>query len=125
MIRLTVEQVKLLHSDLMSETGGLDGLRDADLLDSALNVSFQTFDDQPLYPSLQQKAARLCHSLVQNHPFVDGNKRIGVHAMLVFLSLSGVELDYMQEELIDLGLGLAAGKVSYEEVLRWILGHQQ
>lgn len=125
MIRLTVEQVKLLHSDLMSETGGLDGLRDADLLDSALNVPFQTFDDQPLYPSLQQKAARLCHSLVQNHPFVDGNKRIGVHAMLVFLSLSGVELDYTQEQLIDLGLGLAAGKVPYEEVLRWILGHQQ
>lgn len=125
MNRLTVKQVAQIHSDLISETGGADGLRDEGLLDSALNVPFQTFDGQALYPSVQQKAARLCHSLVQNHPFVDGNKRIGVHVMLVFLATNGVELDHTQEELIDLGLGLAASKISDEEVLRWILSHQQ
>lgn len=125
MNRLTVKQVAQIHSDLISETGGADGLRDEGLLDSALNVPFQTFDGQALYPSVQQKAARLCHSLVQNHPFVDGNKRIGVHVMLVFLAINGIELDHTQEELIDLGLGLAASKISYEEVLHWILSHQQ
>lgn len=125
MNRLTVKQVAQIHSDLISETGGADGLRDEGLLDSALNVPFQTFDGQALYPSVQQKAARLCHSLVQNHPFVDGNKRIGVHVMLVFLAINGIELDHTQEELIDLGLGLAASKISCEEVLHWILSHQQ
>lgn len=124
MNRLTPNQVKLIHSDLIAETGGLDGLRDEGLLDSALSTAFQTFDGQALYPSVHQQAARLCYALVQNHPFVDGNKRIGVHVMLVFLSINGVELTYTQKELIDLGLLLAAGKMTYEEVLRWIIRHQ-
>lgn len=94
MNRLTVAQVKLIHCDLIAETGGSDGLRDNGFLDSALNGPFQTFDGQSLYPSVQQKAARLCYALVQNHPFVDGNKRIGVHMMLVFLAINGIELAY-------------------------------
>lgn len=125
MIRLTTAQVILLHQDLISETGGMDGLRDEGLLDSALNMPFQTFDGQPLYPSVQQKAARLCHSLVKNHPFIDGNKRVGVHVMLVFLSVNGIDLVYTQEELIDMGLSLAAGELTYEAVLQWIMEHQQ
>ncbi|MBD5147279.1 MAG: type II toxin-antitoxin system death-on-curing family toxin [Oscillibacter sp.] len=125
MIRLTAAQVLLLHKDLIAETGGAGGLRDPGLLDSALNLPFQTFDGQALYPSVQQKAARLCCSLVRNHPFVDGNKRIGVHTMLVFLALNGVELSYTQEELIALGLSLAAGQISDQGVLRWIMEHQQ
>nr|WP_326184704.1 type II toxin-antitoxin system death-on-curing family toxin [uncultured Oscillibacter sp.] len=125
MIRLTTAQVILLHQDLISETGGMDGLRDEGLLDSALNMPFQTFDGQPLYPSVQQKAARLCHSLVKNHPFIDGNKRVGVHVMLVFLAVNGIELTYTQEELIDMGLSLAAGELTYEAVLQWIMEHQQ
>lgn len=125
MIRLTTAQVILLHQDLISETGGMDGLRDEGLLDSALNMPFQTFDGQPLYPSVQQKAARLCHSLVKNHPFIDGNKRVGVHVMLVFLAVNGIDLVYTQEELIDMGLSLAAGELTYEAVLQWIMEHQQ
>lgn len=125
MIRLTARQVTLLHQDLIAETGGMDGLRDAGLLDSALNLPFQTFDGQALYPSVQQKAARLCHSLVNNHPFVDGNKRIGVHAMLVFLAINGIELVYTQAELISLGLSVAAGEMTCDQVLRWIMEHQQ
>ena len=104
---------------------GIDGVRDEGLLDSALQLPFQTFDGQALYPSIQQKAARLCSSLVKNHPFIDGNKRIGVHAMLVFLAINGVELSYTQEELISLGFSLAAGKQSCASVLRWIMEHQQ
>lgn len=124
MIRLTIEQVRMLHQDLIAETGGTEGVRDEGLLDSALQLPFQTFDGQALYPSIQQKAARLCSSLVNNHPFVDGNKRIGIHTMLVFLSANGVELSYAQEELISLGLSLAAGKLSCDDVLRWIMKHQ-
>ena len=92
MIRLSKPQILLLHEQLIAETGGSSGLRDEGMLDSALNAPFQTFGGEDVYPSLQQKAARLCFSLVKNHPFVDGNKRIGAHAMLVFLTLNGIEL---------------------------------
>lgn len=125
MIRLTAAQVLLLHEDLLAETGGMPGLREEGLLDSALNLPFQTFDGQVLYPSIQQKAARLCCSLVQNHPFVDGNKRIGIHTMLVFLALNGIELLYTQEELISLGLSLATGELTDSDVLQWIMKHEQ
>lgn len=123
MIKLTVAQVCLIHGDLIAASGGLDGLRDSGLLDSALQAPFQTFDGQALYPSVQQKAAQLGFALIANHPFVDGNKRIGIHAMLVFLALNGIDLDYTQEELIALGLGLASGDVDAVSLLRWILHH--
>ena len=87
MIRLSKPQILLLHGQLIAETGGSSGLRDEGMLDSALNAPFQTFAEEDVYPSLQQKAARLCFGLVKNHPFVDGNKRIGAHVMLVFLAL--------------------------------------
>ncbi len=106
MIRLTKEQVIFVHSQLITTTGGTDGIRDDGLLESALNVPFQTFNGKDVYPSLMLKAARLGYSLISNHPFVDGNKRIGVHVMLVFLALNGIELSYTQAELIELGLGV-------------------
>ena len=90
MIRLSKPQILLLHEQLIAETGGSSGLRDEGMLDSALNAPFQTFGGEDVYPSLQQKAARLCFGLVKNHPFLDGNKRIGAHVMLVFLALNGV-----------------------------------
>ena len=92
MIRLSKPQILRLHEQLVAATGGSDGLRDEGMLDSALSAPFQTFGGEDVYPSLQQKAARLCFGLIKNHPFVDGNKRIGAHAMLVFLSLNGIEL---------------------------------
>lgn len=82
MIRLNMQQVLLLHEELIQETGGIYGFRDENLLETALTAPFQTFNDQPLYPSLQQKAVRLCYGIVMNHPFLDGNKRIGAHVML-------------------------------------------
>ena len=90
MIRLSKPQILLLHEQLIAETGGSSGLRDEGMLDSALNAPFQTFGGEDVYLSLQQKAARLCFGLAKNHPFVDGNKRIGAHVMLVFLALNGV-----------------------------------
>ena len=124
MIRLSKSQILLLHNQLISETGGSSCLRDESLLDSALNAPFQTFDGKDVYPSLQQKAARLCFSLVKNHPFIDGNKRIGAHAMLVFLSLNSIDLQYSQEEFSDIIIQLAAGEIELTDLLHWILIHQ-
>lgn len=124
MIRLTKEQVLLLHAQLIKATGGSSGIRDNGLLDSALESPFQSFDGEELYPSIQSKAARLCYGLVKNHAMIDGNKRIGVHTMLVFLTVNGYELEYTQKELSDLILDVADGKKEYENILSWILEHQ-
>ncbi len=124
MIRLSKTQILLLHEQLIAETGGSSGLREEGMLDSALNAPFQTFGGEDAYPSLQQKAARLCFGLVKNHPFVDGNKRIGAHVMLVFLALNGIELQYTQTELSDVILQLAAGTIQSSDLLDWILTHQ-
>ena len=124
MIRLSKPQILLLHEQLVAETGGSSGLRDEGMLDSALNTPFQTFAGKDVYPSLQQKTARLCFGLVKNHPFVDGNKRIGAHVMLVFLALNGIELQHTQTELSEVILQLAAGTLQSTDLLDWILSHQ-
>ncbi|MCD8370301.1 MAG: type II toxin-antitoxin system death-on-curing family toxin [Clostridiales bacterium] len=124
MIILSKEQILLLHTQLLEETGGCDGIRDEGLLDSALNAPFQGFGNTDVFPSIQQKAARLGYGLVKNHAFIDGNKRIGAHAMLVFLALNKVELDYTQEELSEIFLQIATGESGFEELLRWITSHQ-
>jgi len=124
MIILSADQIILLHAHLISETGGIGGIRDRGLLESAVHTPFQSFNGTDAYPSLQQKAARLCYGLVKNHAFLDGNKRIGVHAMLVFLSLNNIELEYSQEELSDIILKIAAGECSFEDFLEWVLSHQ-
>lgn len=125
MRRLSKRQVLLLHEQLLSQSGGLQGIRDEGLLESALEAPFQAFGDTDAYPSLQQKAARLGYGLIKNHPFADGNKRIGTHVMLVFLALNGVELSYSQKELSDIILAVAAGEKEYEDLLGWLLKHQE
>ena len=124
MIILSKKQVLALHSDLIREFGGTEGIRDEGLLESALAAPFQTFGGKPVYPSLQAKAARLGFGLVSNHPFVDGNKRTGAHVMLVFLALNGVELRYEQQELIDVFLSVASGGSDWRDLQQWILGHE-
>ena len=124
MRNLSKKQVLALHSDLIREFGGTEGIRDEGLLESALAAPFQTFDGEPVYPSLQAKAARLGFGLVSNHPFVDGNKRTGAHVMLVFLALNGVELRYEQQELIDAFLSVASGGSDWRDLQRWILEHE-
>lgn len=125
MIVLAKRQVVQLHDQLIEATGGTTGLRDEALLESALSAPFLGFAGMDAYPSLQQKAARLCYGLVKNHPFVDGNKRIGTHVMLVFLALNGVELCYTQSELADIILSLAASQITYEDLLDWLIRHQK
>ena len=123
MIYFSKKQILQLHSSLVEKTGGIDGIRDENLLDSALNAPFQTFDSKELYPKISDKAAQLTFSLIKNHPFLDGNKRIGIHIMLVFLAINGINLSYSQQELIDLGLGIADSSISKNELTGWIEKH--
>ena len=123
MKRLTKTQILKMHSLLIQKTGGSDGVRDEGLLDSALNLPFQSFDGEDIYKTIQAKAARLGFSLINNHPFIDGNKRIGILAMLVFLEINGIEIICTDEELIELGLGVADSSVSYKDLLNWIIDH--
>ena len=124
MKKLSKKQVLMLHTQLIQQTGGSDGVRDYNLLDSALENPFQSFGGEELYPTIQAKAARLGYGLIKNHCMIDGNKRIGTHAMLVFLVLNGIELKYTQKELYETILDIAAGKIEYEDLLQWVLDHQ-
>ena len=124
MKQLTKRQALLLHEQLLQEFGGTAGIRDDGLLESALAAPFQTFGGQSLYPSVQAKAAQLGFGLVCNHPFVDGNKRIGAHVMLVFLALNGIELSYTQQELIDIIFAGASDRANNTDLLQWIIQHQ-
>ena len=124
MIKFSQEKVLLLHKLITEETGGDPNVRDIALLNSALESAFATFDGKELYPTKQEKGARLGFALISNHAFVDGNKRIGTHAMLVLLALNGIELVYTQKELYEMILDVAEGKQGYEELLHWVLEHQ-
>ena len=124
MIKLSKKQILMLHTQLIQQTGGSEGVRDYNLLDSALETPFQSFGGDELYPTIQAKAARLGYGLIKNHCMIDGNKRIGTHSMLVFLALNGIELKYMQKELYETILDVAAGKIEYEDLLQWVLDHQ-
>lgn len=125
MIFFDYEQVIKLHSTLISRTGGIDGVRDDNLLDSALKTPFQTFGGKDLYPEILDKASQLCYSLIENHPFTDGNKRIGVHLTLLFLKINNIELTYSQKELIEFGLSVAAGNMNKDDIKQWLINHKQ
>ena len=124
MIILSLEQVLLMHKQLIEESGGSDEVRDIGLLKSAINNPFQSFGGVELYPSIQEKAARLCFGIVKNHALVDGNKRLGTHVMLVFLWLNGYTLEYQDEEMINIILDLASGKITADQLMSWIIDHQ-
>ena len=124
MIKFSKEKVLLLHRLIAEETGGSIGVRYETLLESALENVFSGFGGQEFYPTKEEKGARLGYALISNHAFVDGNKRIGAHVMLVFLAINGIELDYTQEELIDIILQIASGHSKANDLLEWILYHQ-
>lgn len=120
---LSKEQIIYLHSQLIDATGGTEGIRDEGMLESAINAPFQTFSGEDLFPTIYQKAARLGYGLASNHPFLDGNKRIGAHAMLVFLELNNVEMQYTNKELADIFLDIADNKANYDNLLSWLVEH--
>jgi len=124
MITISVEMAELLHQMIAQETGGEIGVRDEGLLDSALRSAFATFDGKDLYPTKEEKGARIGYSLISNHAFVDGNKRIGMHIMLTFLETNGIKITCTDDEIVELGLGVASGEMDYKHLLDWIKRHE-
>jgi death-on-curing protein len=124
MIKLSKEKVMLLHTIITAETGGDPSIRDIALLESALESAYATFDGVELYPTKQEKGARIGYSLISNHAFVDGNKRIGIFIMLIFLEVNGIKLRPTNEELARVGLAVAAGEMKYKDLLDWIIQNQ-
>lgn len=125
MIRFSKEKVLLLHQLLAEATGGSVGVRDQGLLDSALEGAFAGFGDQEFYPTKEEKGARLGYTLISNHAFVDGNKRIGLYVMLSFLEMNGIRIRCTDEELVEIGLSIADGKLGYEDLHSWVLEHEE
>ncbi len=117
---LGLEQIVELHSFQIERYGGATGLRDRGALEAAVARPQATFGGEDLYPDLADKAAALMHSLVMNHAFVDGNKRVGVHATLLFLLANDVELDLGPDELTETVLAVAKGELGAEAVAIWI-----
>lgn len=124
MIKSSKEMVLLVHQLIAAESGGSIGVRDEALLDSALESAFAGFDGKDLYPSKEEKAARLGYSLISNHAFIDGNKRIGISVMMSFLEANGVKTKYDDDELINVGFSVADGSMTYEDLLKWISDHK-
>jgi death-on-curing protein len=120
---ITSEQVKIFHNKIIQASGGSLGIRDEKLIDSALNRGISTFDGSDLYKTDFEKISAITHSLITNHAFVDGNKRIGIAVMLLLLKLNEISISYSQEELIDLGLGIANGSIAFDEIINWLLHH--
>ena len=124
MILLSKQQFIAIHDQIVLATGGTTGIRDEGLLDAAIAAPWQTFGGNELFPSLEEKAARLGYGLVNNHPFIDGNKRIAAVATLEILALNGVNLSYSQSELSDIFLEVAAGQSNHGVLLEWIKSHK-
>lgn len=120
MINFDIEQIIALHDLSSKVTGGAEGIRDYGLLESAVYGIYQTFAGQELYPSLEEKCARLGYNIINNHVFVDGNKRTGCLAMLTLLELNGVKFNYSDQEIISLGFGMATGELTHHDVTKWI-----
>ncbi|KXB09096.1 death-on-curing protein [candidate division MSBL1 archaeon SCGC-AAA385M11] len=120
---LSLPEILELHDRIIETTGGARGIRDIRALESAINQPRLTFDRTDLYPTIIAKAAALCFFLVMNHPFVDGNKRIGHAAMETFLILNGFEIEASIDEQEKIFLDLASGKLNREEFTSWLNKH--
>ena len=124
MIKFSKEKVLLLHQVMAEATGGDVGVRDESLLESAIETIYSTFDGAELYPSKEEKAAKLGYSLISNHAFVDGNKRIGMYVMLTFLEVNGIRMNCTNEDVANVGLAVASGEMSYEQLHDWVVAHR-
>ncbi len=122
---LSVENIMLLHQKLIDQTGGRHGVRDMNLVESAINRAFATFDGNDLYEMTEDKIAAIAFGLINNHGFVDGNKRVGIAVMLLLLKLNGYALHYSQEELVFIGIHIADGSMDEVGIQEWINQHKQ
>ena len=119
-IQFTIQDIYELHNQLEESFILSSGVRDENLLASAVNTPFQTFMGNDLYPSIYDKAAQLCYGIVKNHPFTDGNKRTALHSMYVYLIINGFDITATQQEVEDLIIDVAAGKMTNTELVQWL-----
>lgn len=124
MILLTITEIITIHSKLIKQSGGLDGIRDIGLLESAVANANNSFYGVEQYSTIEEKASRLAFAIVSNHAFIDENKRIGILVMLMTLKLNNIHINYSQEELVDLGLKIASRVYNYEDIYEWVTFHK-
>ncbi len=120
---LTIEQVILLHDEMIKRYGGMPGIRDKNLLYSAVDAPRTVLFEQEMYPSVYQKAAAYLYHLVCNHPFYDANKRTGYAATLVFLEVNNVKTTFKKEDLENLVIAVAQGKETKESILKFLINN--
>lgn len=120
---LTVKDVLLLHNLAIDKSGGSHGLRDLGLLESAVARPQASFGGEDLYPTIFIKAGALVHSLLRNHPFVDGNKRTSMFSVMTFLELNGYRFIAKQKEVVNFALKVENERLSVEEIAEWLRKH--
>lgn len=125
MRRISVANIILVHHKLIDQTGGSHGVRDINLVESAINRAFATFNGNDLYEMTVDKIAATTFGLVNNHGFIDGNKRVGIAVMLLLLKMNGYTLQYSQEELILMGISIADGSMDELAIKEWINQHKK
>jgi|SRR5690554_1383629 len=123
MKELNLDIILYIHRQTISKHGGLEGIRDIDLIKSALETPFLTFDGEDLNKTVLDKISALVYSLIKNHGFRDGNKRVGTIAMGVLCELNNIKLEFSQKELIDFGLDIASGNMTKDDIKNWIINH--
>lgn len=120
---LTLEEVLFIHDQAVKRFGGSFGVRDIGLLESALARPLASFDGQDLYPSLFDKAAALIHSLLKNHPFVDGNKRTSFAVTGLFLQINGIKLINAHDDAIAFTMNVENNSINLEDISSWLKDH--
>lgn len=118
-------QIIFLHKEIISASGGSHGVRDTGILDSAVYRPQASFGGRDLYPDLFAKAAALGHSLISNHPFIDGNKRAGFEAMRLFLRLNGRDIKASADEKFDFVMSIADKKLNEYAMTEWLKAHNR
>jgi len=119
---LEVSDVLIIHKRLIHEFGGTLGLRDREILESAISRPYQTFDSKDLYPTVEEKASAIIESIVTNHPFIDGNKRTGYTLFRLLLLIEGKDIDSSQQEKYEFVISIAERKLDYDAILKWTRG---
>lgn len=122
---ILIEDVLKQHSLVVAQSGGADGIRDQNTLESAIGRPFQTFDGEDLYPTLLEKAAAVLESIIVNHPFVDGNKRTGYTVARTFLRINGYDVVADQSVRYSFVISIASGEMHYDEILTWLKNNTQ